>query len=238
AGGEYSAGTLSYMNDTCTTVAYTLARKPAVNEPLWHVPKKSRVVIYFDFPVGFFVGKIYLPVRQAGGDSSQFTVANFAETIGECLKPAFDCTSDNAKFHRLEEHKVHKTPYSLHYIDYCVTFTVNSQKTIDCETGQPAYCVECGKRLEKSNKLSCCLSADRQAMKLLTVIVANNLRKSGICRLLATFGFAIIAINLALIVAKNLIGQPTLGLIWITVIGNLGKMSSFANIALAKISNG
>ncbi|MCL1986691.1 MAG: hypothetical protein FWG64_01800, partial [Firmicutes bacterium] len=156
AGGEYSAGTLSYMNDTCTAIAYTLARIPAVNEPLWHVPKKSRVVVYFDFPVGFFVGKVYLPVRQAGGDSSHFTVTNFAETIGGCLKSAFDCTSDNAKFHRLEEQKVHKTPYSLHYIDYCVAFTVNSQKTIDCETGQPAYCVECGKTLKKTNKLSCC----------------------------------------------------------------------------------
>ena len=163
-GGEYHGGTLSYMNDGCSMIFYTV--DDDVTEDFYAAPKRTRQV--FCYQNGILLQSRLYP--QTDDNEARDMYRNIVQcTIADCLKlpnlwtlkREYDevlhrvCTHDDALHYHDYEYKYYKPNISL-----LKGTGVGEAETI--LVGHTAYCLECSEPVSENNTTYCdsCLKND------------------------------------------------------------------------------
>lgn len=156
-GGEYHAGTLSYMNDECSMIFYTV--DDGVTESFYAFPKRTRQV--FCFQNGILLQSRLYP--QTDDDNTREIYRNIVQrTIADCLalpnlwllKREYEevsrrvQTHDDALHYCDYEHKYYKPNISL-----LKGAGVGEDDTI--LIGHAAYCLDCAELVTETNTTYC-----------------------------------------------------------------------------------
>lgn len=163
-GGEYHGGTLSYMNDECSMIFYTV--DDDVTEDFYKAPKRTRQV--FCYQNGILLQSRLYP--QTDDNETRDIYRNIVQrTIADCLnlpnlwtlKREHDevsyrvCTHDDALHYRDYEYKCYKPNISL-----LKDANVGEYESI--LVGHTAYCLECAEPVSEYNTTYCdnCFDSD------------------------------------------------------------------------------
>lgn len=155
-GGEYQAGTLSYMNDATSMIFYTV--DDDVKRDYYQVAKRTRQV--FCYQDGVLLQSRLYP--KTNDDCTRTIYRNLVQqTIAACLGiPNLWVVK---KSHEEVAKYCETDCDALHYPDYdydCYSATVSLSKLLDTEgqtvhIGNTAYCVNCGDSLCENNEIVC-----------------------------------------------------------------------------------
>jgi len=161
SGGEYQGGVLSYMNDGCSMIFYTVDN--GVTEDYYTSPKRTRQVFCFD-------GGILLQSRLYPQSDDNDTRSMYRNIVQAALA---DCMHVPNLWTLKRDHDVVKLhikshPNSLHYPDYDYKQFHPTISLIDgvnlgddyLVVGETACCVSCADPIEESKHLYCDSYAD------------------------------------------------------------------------------
>ena len=152
-GGEYQAGTLSYMNDSTTMIFYTV--DDDVKTSFYDAPKRTRQV--FAYGDGILMQSRLYP---SGNDT---TITNYRNIVQKAIALCAD--EPNYWTFNKEQESVNEYTEThrdaLHYRDYEHDWAnISLLKSIDTvnmtiTVGNTAYCVECGDDISEAGSLHC-----------------------------------------------------------------------------------
>lgn len=156
-GGEYHGGTLSYMNDECSMVFYTI--DDDVTEAFHTVPKRTRQI--FCFHSGILMQSRLYP--QTDDEDTREMYRNIVQQIiADCLMvPNLWMLKRNQEeiSRRISTHE-----NALHYRDYeyeCYKANLSLLKNANVGDydsiciGHTAYCIDCSEAIYDANSLYC-----------------------------------------------------------------------------------
>ena len=156
-GGEYHAGTLSYMNDACSTIFYTV--DDGITESFYSFPKRTRQV--FCFQNGILLQSRLYP--SSDDNDTRDIYRNIVQKIlADCLMVPNLWTLKREQ----EEirHRISTHDDALHYPDYdhmCYRPNISLPKDANIDEdesiiiGHTAYCLDCSETIRENNTLHC-----------------------------------------------------------------------------------
>ena len=156
-GGEYHAGTLSYMNDECSLIFYTVDDEKKAE--FYSAPKRTRQV--FCFNDGILLQSRLYP-KTEDRDTADTYRELVQRTLSECAEVPNLWTM--RREHQSVSERVRTHDDSLHYRDYEYESnlpTVSLLKSAGVGVneyiivGSTAYCIDCGDELGSNNSLHC-----------------------------------------------------------------------------------
>ena len=164
--GEYQAGTLSYMNDNCTMVLYTVDND--TNKDFYREPKISRQV--FCYSEGILLQSRLYPTKDDVETSDAYR--NIVQkTLADCLNLPNLWTFKRDHNSVLQYAKT--VNGALHYRDYerkdfkatisLLKSSVNNEfDKQSIQIGYKAYCIECADAITEVNNIHCDLCGPSQ----------------------------------------------------------------------------
>lgn len=155
--GEYHAGTLSYMNDACSIIFYTV--DDSVSEMFHTAPKRTRQI--FCYNDGILLQSRLYP--QTDDEETREMYRNIVQrTIADCLKAP---NLWNLKRDQKEvDQRITTHVDALHYRDYeyeCYKANISLLKSANVDeddsilVGDTAYCIDCSEPISENNTLYC-----------------------------------------------------------------------------------
>ena len=164
-GGSFRAGTLSYMGDKVSAVFYTVSPNTKFDQPLYSIPKVSRMMIHYTGGV-MVQGRLY-PQSDSG-------YSNLIETYRNCVKNIIavcegvsnnSWTSEVLIPARSGRVKVTTSKVAKHYPDYrfskfqchytAITGIQAEKNTNSISIGSVGKCIRCGEDLSRKDELLC-----------------------------------------------------------------------------------
>ncbi len=164
-GGSFRAGTLSYMGDKVSAVFYTVSPNTKFDQPLYSIPKVSRMMIHYTGGV-MVQGRLY-PQSDSGYSNLIETYRNCVKNIiavcegvsnnswtSEILIPAWSgrvrvTTSKVAKHYP----DYHFSKFQCHYT--AITGIQAEKNTNSISIGSVGKCIRCGEDLSRKDELLC-----------------------------------------------------------------------------------
>ena len=152
-GGEYQAGTLSYMNDSTSMIFYTVDDK--VTEDFYNAPKHTRQVFVYGDGI-LMQSRLYPSNNDTAIDNYRGVVQ---KAIAKCINEPNFWTLEREQSSVDEHIETHED--ALHYRDYDHEWAnISLLKSIDTaytavSVGYTAYCLDCGDNMHESGSLHC-----------------------------------------------------------------------------------
>lgn len=141
--GKHRAGILSHLTDNTSCIFYTLDRRTGDN-PIWHIPKLTRQIIFYDYP--HIVHERIYPknVEYNTGENNPYNV--YAEIVRNIFAK---CENRENRWYE-NNTIIHLNLDSFMYPDWKHYTSLrfknpNSEKTTNTvSVGGKAYCIHCG----------------------------------------------------------------------------------------------